>query len=180
MAAAGFALLEPPLPSKPPVHRPPGFRSAAEVKRALDRQRPSAARRGYGPRWRRARAAFLARHPLCAACRGPGARGAGDGGRPCRAAPWRPAAVLGRDATGRRRASPAMTPRPRARAAGADLSRPRGGPDLFTGTASGDRSGRRLFMPAKFSRGVSGRSCGGNAEFRSRRSTSIRQRFVRS
>ena len=57
------------MPSKPPVHRPPGVRSAAEVKRALDRQRPSAARRGYGSRWRRARAAFLAQHPLCAACR---------------------------------------------------------------------------------------------------------------
>jgi 5-methylcytosine-specific restriction enzyme A len=40
-----------------------------EVKRALDRQRPSAARRGYGPRWRRARAAYLARHPLCVPCR---------------------------------------------------------------------------------------------------------------
>jgi 5-methylcytosine-specific restriction protein A len=60
---------EPPLPVKPPVHRPAGVRSAVEVKRALDRERPSAARRGYGPRWRRARAAFLAQHPLCAACR---------------------------------------------------------------------------------------------------------------
>jgi 5-methylcytosine-specific restriction enzyme A len=51
------------------LHRPPGFRSATAVKRELDRERPSAARRGYGPRWRRARAAFLAQHPLCAACR---------------------------------------------------------------------------------------------------------------
>jgi 5-methylcytosine-specific restriction protein A len=56
------------LPVKPPVHRPVGLHSATEVKRALDRQRPSAARRGYGPSWRRARAAFLARHPLCATC----------------------------------------------------------------------------------------------------------------
>ena len=56
------------MPSKPPVHRPPGTKSAAEVKRALDRQRPSAARRGYGPRWRRARAAYLACHPLCVPC----------------------------------------------------------------------------------------------------------------
>ena len=39
------------------------------MKRELDRQRPSAARRGYGSRWRRARRAFLARHPLCVACR---------------------------------------------------------------------------------------------------------------
>ena len=60
------------MPSKPPVHRPVGVRSAAEVKRELDRQRPSAARRGYGRRWRKARAAFLACHPLCAACRAQG------------------------------------------------------------------------------------------------------------
>jgi 5-methylcytosine-specific restriction enzyme A len=42
------------------------------VKRTLDRQRPSAARRGYGPRWRRARAAYLARHPLCVPCEAAG------------------------------------------------------------------------------------------------------------
>jgi 5-methylcytosine-specific restriction enzyme A len=60
------------VPTKPPVHRPAGMRNAVEVKRDLDRQRPSAARRGYGPRWRRARAAFLALHPLCAACRAQG------------------------------------------------------------------------------------------------------------
>ena len=60
------------LPSKPPLHCPPGVRSAAEVKRTLDRQRPSAARRGYGPRWRRARADYLARHPLCVQCRAAG------------------------------------------------------------------------------------------------------------
>ena len=60
------------MPSKPPVHRPPGAKSAAAVKRALDRQRPSAARRGYGPRWRRARAAYLDRHPLCVPCEAAG------------------------------------------------------------------------------------------------------------
>ena len=54
------------------MHRPPEWRSTAEVKRALDRQRPSAARRGYGPRWRRARAAYLARHPLCVPCKAAG------------------------------------------------------------------------------------------------------------
>jgi 5-methylcytosine-specific restriction protein A len=56
------------LPVKPVLHRPPGFISATKVKQELDRQRPSAARRGYGRRWRKARAAFLAAHPLCAAC----------------------------------------------------------------------------------------------------------------
>ena len=60
------------MPSKPPVHRPPGAKSAAAVNRELDRARPSAARRGYGPRWRRARAAYLARHPLCVQCQAKG------------------------------------------------------------------------------------------------------------
>jgi 5-methylcytosine-specific restriction endonuclease McrA len=72
IAAAGFRVVEQPLPSKPMLHRPPGFRSAAQVKRELDRERPSAARRGYGLRWRRARAAFLALHPVCAGCRAQG------------------------------------------------------------------------------------------------------------
>jgi 5-methylcytosine-specific restriction protein A len=61
-------MLEWPLPVKPMLHRPPSFRSAMEVKQELNRERPSAARRGYGGRWRQARAAFLALHPLCAAC----------------------------------------------------------------------------------------------------------------
>jgi 5-methylcytosine-specific restriction protein A len=60
------------MPSKPPMHRSAGWRSAAAVKAELDRQRPSAARRGYGPRWRRARAAFLAQNPLCASCKADG------------------------------------------------------------------------------------------------------------
>ena len=50
------------------MHRPSRMRSVAAAKAELDRQRPSAARRGYGPRWRRARAAYLARHPLCLRC----------------------------------------------------------------------------------------------------------------
>jgi hypothetical protein len=60
------------VPTKPLVHRPTGVRSAAAVKRELDRLRPSAARRGYGSRWRRARAAYLARHPLCVPCEAAG------------------------------------------------------------------------------------------------------------
>ena len=68
IAVAGFLAPESQVPLKPSVHRPPGVKSTAVVKRELDRQRPSAARRGYGPRWRRARAAYLARHPLCVPC----------------------------------------------------------------------------------------------------------------
>jgi 5-methylcytosine-specific restriction enzyme A len=60
------------VPSKPSLHRPSGVRSGAEVKRALDRERPSAARRGYGSRWRRARAAYLVLNPLCVRCQATG------------------------------------------------------------------------------------------------------------
>jgi 5-methylcytosine-specific restriction enzyme A len=56
------------VPVKPPLHRPLGARSAAAAKAELERQRPSAARRGYGPRWRRARRRYLARHRLCVRC----------------------------------------------------------------------------------------------------------------
>jgi 5-methylcytosine-specific restriction protein A len=42
------------------------------VKRTLDQRRPSAARRGYGPRWRRARGAYLACHHLCVPCQAAG------------------------------------------------------------------------------------------------------------
>jgi len=45
----------------------PGFcedhRSAARKRQ--DERRPSASRRGYGPDWRRRRAAFLDEHPFC-------------------------------------------------------------------------------------------------------------------
>ncbi len=60
------------MPVKPRVHRPAGVKSALEVKRVLDRERPSAARRGYDAAWRRARLSFLAEHPLCETCRGAG------------------------------------------------------------------------------------------------------------
>jgi 5-methylcytosine-specific restriction enzyme A len=56
------------MPLKPPIHRARGFKRAADVKRELNRQRPSAARRGYDARWRRARRSYLARHPLCVRC----------------------------------------------------------------------------------------------------------------
>lgn len=39
---------------------------ARERGRRHDRKRPSAARRGYGHRWRKLRAAVLARKPVCA------------------------------------------------------------------------------------------------------------------
>jgi 5-methylcytosine-specific restriction enzyme A len=56
------------MPWKATVHRPAGAKPASEIKRELDRQRPSAAQRGYDNRWRKARARYLAGHPLCASC----------------------------------------------------------------------------------------------------------------
>ena len=37
-----------------------------------DKPRPSAARRGYGRKWRAARKAYLRDHPLCVACKARG------------------------------------------------------------------------------------------------------------
>lgn len=40
----------------------------AERKAAHDATRPTAAQRGYGTKWRQARADFLAAHPVCVRC----------------------------------------------------------------------------------------------------------------
>lgn len=57
------------MPSRPPVHRPHGMRSEAERKQAYETRRLSASERGYGTRWQKARASYLAKHPLCVACK---------------------------------------------------------------------------------------------------------------
>ncbi len=48
----------------------PGYcdKHLQSFRRQQDSRRGSAASRGYGSRWRKARAAYLARHPLCAQC----------------------------------------------------------------------------------------------------------------
>nr|WP_305775513.1 HNH endonuclease signature motif containing protein [Ferrovum sp.] len=43
-----------------------------KARKQCDERRGSATSRGYGARWRQARAVFLATHPLCAACEGKG------------------------------------------------------------------------------------------------------------
>lgn len=53
------------MPCKPPVHRPVAPAHQRQAERAADLARGSAASRGYGRQWRKARVAFLARHPLC-------------------------------------------------------------------------------------------------------------------
>ena len=128
------------------------------MKRELDRQRPSAARRGYGPRWRRARAAFLARHPLCAACQAQGrvvpatvvdhvVPHRGDQRLFWDESNWAPACKPCHDAQDRARGPLGLT-----------LSRPRGEVICLRGWPAGTGRAVALCVPAKFGRGVSGRS----------------------
>jgi 5-methylcytosine-specific restriction protein A len=56
------------MPVRPPVHHAAGFRSAAERRRDFDRHRGSSRQRGYTSTWQKARAAYLAQHPLCVFC----------------------------------------------------------------------------------------------------------------
>lgn len=56
------------MPVKPPSHRAPGARTRAQVKADADAARPTAAARGYGGRWRKARLDHLAGEPLCRMC----------------------------------------------------------------------------------------------------------------
>jgi 5-methylcytosine-specific restriction protein A len=53
------------MPWLPPRHKPAGQRTKAEA----DKARPSAAKRGYDARWRKARLAYLAANPLCTHCK---------------------------------------------------------------------------------------------------------------
>ena len=51
---------------RPPIHRPQKVSGQIYVPPCL--QRKTSAERGYGARWQKARAGFLAKHPLCAEC----------------------------------------------------------------------------------------------------------------
>ena len=169
------------LPWKPPVHRPAGARNAAEVKRELDRQRPSAARRGYDGRWRRARSPFLAEHPWCVRCLAQGRRVPAtvvDHVEPHRGderlfwdqdqwqvlcKPHHDAKTVRDGRWGQRHLSKGPLAAFTAATSMACRSTPTtpgtaaGGWVVAGGPADRDRAGRRLCMPAKFRRGVSGR-----------------------
>jgi 5-methylcytosine-specific restriction protein A len=58
------------MPTRPPLHRPTYAPSPppTQSREAYDRQRGSAASRGYDHRWRKFRASVLASNPLCADC----------------------------------------------------------------------------------------------------------------
>lgn len=57
------------MPMRPPVARMPFVKSKeqrlAELRKATDAARPSAAARGYDDDWRKLRAAFLKARPMC-------------------------------------------------------------------------------------------------------------------
>ena len=163
MAAAGFVCGVDRCPRSRRCTVRPGCESAAAVKAELDRQRPSAARRGYGPPLapgpgRVSRAVIRC---ACRARRRVGCKRRRWWITSCRTAVT--GSCSGTRRTGLRCASPATMPRPRARAAGADDRRaadpaPAGGRSVAKRLPCRDRAGRALCIAAKFGRGVSGRS----------------------
>ena len=64
------------MPHRPPVHnarvRDRAAALVVPVRPKCHESRGSAASRGYGRKWREARAGFLAKHPLCVHCLGRG------------------------------------------------------------------------------------------------------------
>ena len=60
------------MPTRPPVFRPIGSRTAKDRRKEHDRGRLSAAKRGYDSAWRKLRDAVLADEPLCRSCKAQG------------------------------------------------------------------------------------------------------------
>lgn len=56
------------MPNMPPTFRPPWMPKADDARRTRDRDRGSAAARGYDSRWAKASKGFLAANPLCLGC----------------------------------------------------------------------------------------------------------------
>jgi len=53
------------MPMRPPLHRPPGWKSDAQRRAAYEAERPSSTARGYDAAWRVLRDAYLASNPIC-------------------------------------------------------------------------------------------------------------------
>lgn len=56
------------MPTRPPIHRPAGWKPKVEVQREYDTHRGTAAARGYDHKWRLLRQRFIQAHPLCRKC----------------------------------------------------------------------------------------------------------------
>lgn len=53
------------MPTRPPVHRPTGWRPPAMVRAEADKRRPNANRRGYDAEWEALRKEVLAERSCC-------------------------------------------------------------------------------------------------------------------
>jgi 5-methylcytosine-specific restriction endonuclease McrA len=53
------------MPTRPPIHRPPGWRSEQARRAANDADRGTSTQRGYDAEWRRFRERIIAAHPYC-------------------------------------------------------------------------------------------------------------------
>ena len=58
------------MPTRPPSHRPHGWRPPELVRAEADKRRPTAARRGYDAEWEALRKDVLAERPWCEAEKG--------------------------------------------------------------------------------------------------------------
>jgi len=56
------------MPTKLPIHRPPGHKTKKEKHKQYDDRRGSAHSRGYTAQWRKARLLWLNQYPLCGYC----------------------------------------------------------------------------------------------------------------
>jgi 5-methylcytosine-specific restriction protein A len=56
------------MPLRPPLYRANGHQGVDEQRRHYDLRRGSSRERGYTSKWQKARAAYLAQHPLCVFC----------------------------------------------------------------------------------------------------------------
>ncbi len=56
------------MPKRPPIHRPHGYKPQEQKRLEYDKERGSAASRGYDGVWRKLRLVFLTDNPLCCFC----------------------------------------------------------------------------------------------------------------
>jgi 5-methylcytosine-specific restriction protein A len=56
------------MPIRPPLHQVLGQGTPTDRRREFDNRRGSSRQRGYTTAWQKARAAYLAQHPLCIFC----------------------------------------------------------------------------------------------------------------
>ena len=56
------------MPVRPPLHQGLGQGTPTDRRREFDNRRGSSRQRGYTTAWQKARAVYLAQHPLCVFC----------------------------------------------------------------------------------------------------------------